>query len=313
MDTNTLTEELRALMPDSYTWKFGLYSTSKSSDGLEMEWSLCNMKNTIEHIDAIREQLLKKSVAEKPVIAYSPFQSGKENIYALDRNDELIKGQLADVLLSIKNGHSYQPIDFSVGVVRKPVGYAFYGELANQDGNGSSGNVLFMRRGNPFLSGALLCVGQDDGIEESSAPLLKFPASVDFLLIGGICYIFSSAIERDFSFENRHLAIARKKLESIVTEELVGNYDSFEKEVMKSKNAKKFLNFDDDILKHISRLSIVDRIEFLAPYGVEIDRNGKMDTIDPMQCEYIIDLLCRRSCIDPLGRLSVGNNITRRE
>jgi len=57
----------------------------------------------------------------------------------------------------------------------------------------------------------------------------------------------------------------------------------------------------------------VGREEFLATYGVTIDYDGRMDTSDTEQCELMIDLLCCRSCLDPLGRLAVGSNITVRE
>ncbi len=75
----------------------------------------------------------------------------------------------------------------------------------------------------------------------------------------------------------------------------------------------KFIGFDKKVLEYIVRLPIVEREEFLSTYGVTIDRNGNMDASDPDQCELVIDLLCCRSCLDPLGRLSTASNITPRE
>ena len=82
---------------------------------------------------------------------------------------------------------------------------------------------------------------------------------------------------------------------------------------MTAKNAKKFIDFDREILEYIVRLPVVEREEFLSHYGITVDREGRMETYDPEQCELIIDLLCCRSCLDPLGRLSVGSKITPRE
>ena len=82
---------------------------------------------------------------------------------------------------------------------------------------------------------------------------------------------------------------------------------------MTAKNARKFLDFNDEILEHITGLPIVERADFLDKYGVSLDREGRMDTFDSGDCELVIDLLCGRSCLDPLGRLSVGSNITPRE
>ena len=125
-------------------------------------------------------------------------------------------------------------------------------------------------------------------------------------MIGDVCYFLSSAIEKDF-------AIAEKRMALVAETDIISDYEQLEKAVMTAKNARKFLNFDKGILEHIARLPIVEREEFLRAYGVTIDHTGRMDTSDSEQCELIVDLLCCRSCLDPLGRLSVGSNITPRE
>jgi hypothetical protein len=143
--------------------------------------------------------------------------------------------------------------------------------------------------------------------------VLKFATAVDFLLIGDVGYFFSSAVQKDFSLEDRHLAIAGRHLDSIAGAAIISDYEQLERVVMTAKNARKFLDFDKQILEHIVRLSIVEREEFLSVYGLTIDRNGRVDTSDPEQGEMLVDLLCCRSCIDPLGRLAVGSNITPRQ
>ena len=252
MDTTILTEALRGLDTDMYTWKFALYAALKNRDGVELDWHLCNMQGIPEQVQVIKEQLLKKPVADKPVARYSPFLSDKENIAALENNDEMIHGQVTDICMSIRNGQAYPPKDFISGKLPKMAGYAFFG-VHNEAGESDS-PVLFMRRGNPFLSGAALFTGTDEGIVENAAPIIKFNPSVDFLLVNNVCYIFSSSIENDLAFENRHFAIAEKCLEKIAEKEVVGDYESFENTVMKLKNAKKFLAFNEEILMHIAGL-----------------------------------------------------------
>jgi hypothetical protein len=136
---------------------------------------------------------------------------------------------------------------------------------------------------------------------------------VDCLLIGGVCYFFSAAVQKDFSLEDRRLAIAAQRLALIADAAIVSDYDRLERVVLSAKNARKFLDFDKQILEHIVRLPIVEREEFLSVYGLTIDRRGLVDTYDPEQSELFVDLLCCRSCLDPLGRLSVGSNITPRQ
>lgn len=314
MDTNTLTEALRGLDVTTFSWKFALYNTQKSRDGLELEWNLCNMRGIETQVNRLREYLLKKPVADKPVAPYSPFLPEKENIGALGQGDEIIREQVSDILLNIKNGIAYSPEQFITGELPKTAGFAFYGEQADADGK-LPAQVLLMRRGNPFQTGSVseLFIGAGDEIVTCEKPILKFTLAVDFLLIDGICYIFSSSVEKDLSLLNRHFAIAGKRMDLIAETEIVSNYDQLEACVMKGKNARKFLDFDKSILEHISRLPIPEREEFLITYGVTLAPNGLMDTSDAEQCELIIDLLCCRSCLDPLGRLSVGNNITPRE
>lgn len=314
MNTGTLTDALRELNPEALNWKLALYNTYKGRDGMELEWQLCTMKGIAVQVDSIRENLLKKPVAEKPAAEYTPFLSDKENIGAMRRDSETIREQLSDILTSIQHGQPQAPEDFTTGVIKKPAGYAFYGESRDADGK-LTHQVLLMRRGNPFLTGqaARLFIGDGSEVTACSKPILKFTAGADFLLIGDVCYILSSAVEKDLSLESRHFAIAQKRMALIADAGIVSDYDRLEACVMKAKNARKFLDFDKSILEHITRLPILDREEFLSTYGVTIDHNGNMDTYEAEQCELIIDLLCSRSCLDPLGRLSVVSNITTRE
>lgn len=314
MDTQTLIEALRNLLPDEMEWKFALYSTYKSRDRLELDWSLCKMKDIASWVDMLKITLLEKTTAEKSVTEYSPFVSDKEHIGALEKTNDLIRDQVVDILLNIQNGLAYAPEDFLSGAMSKPAGFAFYGERKNKEGNVTD-QVLFMRRGNPFMSSAKvrLCTSEGDEVITSEKPLLKFTPAMDFLLIGGVCYFLSATIEKDFEMENRHFAIAGKCMGLIADATIVSNYEKLEEVVMKAKNAKKFIDFDNKVLEHIARLSIIEREDFLSTYGITIDNNGYMDTSDPEQCELIIDLLCARSIIDPLGRLSVVSGIMPRE
>jgi len=314
LNTTTLTEALRELKPDALTWKFGLYSTNKGRDGLELEWNLCDMRGISGQVDILREYLLKKPVAEKSVAQYSPFLSDKENIGAIECKDEIIRDQLSDIIISIQRGQTHAAADFVSGVLSKPVGFAFYGERRDDAGNILE-QALFMRRGNPFLTGQTSRLFTAEGAEVifCDKPILKFTSAVDFLMIGDVCYILSSGIEKDLALENRHFAIAQKRMGLIADANIISDYDKLEACVMKAKNARKFLDFDKGVLEYIGRLPIVEREEFLSTYGVTIDFNGRMDTSDAEQCELIVDLLCCRSCLDPLGRLSVGSNITPRE
>jgi hypothetical protein len=102
-------------------------------------------------------------------------------------------------------------------------------------------------------------------------------------------------------------------MKRIAGADIISDYDSLEKAVMSGKNVRKFSGFDRQILEHIARLPIVEREDFLSTYGVTIDHDGRVDTSDAEQCELVIDLLCCRSVLDPLGRLSIGSNITPRE
>jgi hypothetical protein len=314
LDTQTLVEALRALRPAELNWKFALYSSHKSRDGLELDWSLCKMKGAAAWAETLAAAILEKPAAERTVAAYSPFLAEKETIGALLKTDDLIKEQIGDILLNIQNTLTYSPEDFVSGVLPKAAGYAFYGESRDEEGKITE-QVLFMRRANPFLSGqkARLCTSAGDEVVVSEKPILKFTPATDFLLIGGVCYFFSAAIAKDFALEDRHFAIAQKRLSIIAGAGIISDYDRLEEAAMKPKNARKFIDFDKQILEHIARLPIAERGEFLSAYGVEIDHNGHMDTSDPEQCGLVIDLLCCRSCLDPLGRLSVSSGITPRE
>ena len=312
MDTATLTDALRGLDAEALSWKFALYVSRKGRDGVELEWYLCNMQDIPGLVNLIREYLLKKPAADKPVARYSPFLSDKEHIAALENSSEMIHAPLTDMRMSIRNGRVYPPQDFISGKLPKTAGYAFYGEYARAE-NEPPDPVLFMRRGSPFLTGALLFRGTPAGVALNDAPVVKLSASVDFLSIKGVSYIFSASVENDLAFENRHIAIAEKYLGKIAAAEIISGYDRFEQTVMKIKNARKFLAFNEEILDYITGLPITDRAAYLEKFGVELDPAGRMDAYEASQSELIIDLLCGRSCLDPLNRLSVGSHITPRE
>ena len=315
MDTTTLTNELRSLDANMFSWKFVLYNTHKSKDGLELRWNSCGMKGIENQVHKLRDFLLRKPVADKMVAPYTPFISDKENIGALGKDDELIHEQLYDVIQNIQRAELHPPEDFVSGVLPKNVGFALVGESKDVEQGIPPERIILMRRGNPFLSAstAPLFTTEGEDVIVYNKPILKMPIAVDFLMLGGVCYFLSSAIEKDFSLENRHFVIAGKQMKKLAAHEIISDYDQLEQTVMTTKNAKKFLDFDKNILEHIIRLPIPEREEFLSTYGVIIDHNGHMDTSNSEQCELIIDLLCCRSCLDPLGRLSVGSNIMIRE
>ena len=305
MDTQKLTEDLRNFSPSKLEWKFALYTAGKTRDGIELEWNVCNMANIAPWIESIRATLLKKPVAEKPVAPYSPFLSDKECIAAIAATDELISEQIVSICSNIKSALICAPEFFVSGSIPKPTGYAFFAESGGE-------SAIFLRRSNPFLSGEIR-ITTDNILASTDKPILKLTPAVDFVLLGGACYFFSSNIEKDFMLENRHFAVASRHIKTIAELGIISNIEALEKVVYKPKNARKFIDFDKKVLEHIVKLSIADREDFLSTYGVTIDLNGAMDTMDAEQCELIIDLLCCRSCLDPLGRLAVGSNITIRQ
>ncbi|MCL2508013.1 MAG: hypothetical protein FWF05_02420 [Oscillospiraceae bacterium] len=314
MNTQILTEALRDLIPEELDWRFALYSTHKSRDGIELDWYLCKMKDVADWADTVRTAFLEKTLVDKAVAAYSPFLSDKEHIAAIEKESDLIKEQIGAVLENIRGGLPYAPEDFISGAIPKPTGFAFYGERKDEEGKIAE-QALFMRRGSPFLMGqrVRLCTTKADEVVRSQTPVLKFTAAADFLFIGDVCYFNSASIEKDFELENRHLAIAMKRMALIADADIVGDYESLEEAAMSAKNARKFIDFDQKILEHIGRMNVGAREEWLSTYGVTVDKNGRMDTTGADQCELVIDLLCCRSCLDPLGRLSTGSNITPRE
>jgi len=314
MNTQILTEALRALCPEEMTWRLAMYAVHKSRDGIELDWYVCKMDDTADWVDTIRVALLEKTLVDKTVAAYSPFLSDKEHIAAIECGSDLIKEQLGAALDGIAGALPYAPEDFVSGAIPKPTGFAFYGERAGGDGKPAE-QALFMRRGSPFISAqkTRLCIGSGDGIATCKKPVLKFTAAADFIFLGGVCYFNSASIEKDFELENRQLAIAMKRMALIADAGVVSDFEKLEEAAAAAKNARKFVDFDSKILDHIVRMGVAAREEWLATYGVSVDASGRVDTAGAEQCELFIDLLCCRSCLDPLGRLSTGSNITPRE
>ena len=310
MDTSTLTDALRSLQPESFRWKFGLYSVSKDSDGISLVWNLCSIRGIAEQITRQKEYLLKKPVPEKPVCPFDPAISEKENVGSLSFDDPRIKDPIVDMVLSFQKKAPVAIDDFVSGVLRRPVGYAFYGE--KPAGNGAAAEqVVLLRRTNPFLPKAAdsLYIDNNSAVVKLERPVLSFSDKVDFLLIGGYGYLFTPAIRRDWSLEERHFVLMEKRMKTMLDTDIFSHYENLEQEVSKGKNARKFIDFDNKILKHILDLPASERGEFLTTYGVETDGVGRIDCASEESCELLIDLLCCRSCLDPLGRLSVGKDI----
>lgn len=312
MDTQTLTQAIRNINPSEFSWKFALYNAQKGRDGTDLEFRICKMDGISEWIEELNSNLLDKILPERTVAPYSPL-APKELICALDRSDDMIKEKITAIISDIENAFEHAPEDFISGAAPKPVGYAFYGARKDESGIVTD-RALYMRRTNPFLAGqkAKLCMSGAEGIVESESPLLKFTLGVDFFMYGDGCYFFADNIEKDFEFESRHVAICAKRLEEIAQNDIVSDYEQLEKVALSNKHAKKFVDFDVEILDYIKRISIMDRMDFLTTYGITVDNSGRMESSDPEQCELIIDLLCCRSCLDAFGRLSVGNKITPR-
>jgi len=326
MDTQSIAAALQGLNPKEYDWKFCLYSSHKSRDGVALSWNACAMDGIPRWAEQMVRLLLEKTLAERPVTDYSPLLP-REEIGALSQGDPQIRDQIGDLLLGVTGAETKAPEDFCSGAVNKPVGYVFYGLKPAQEAGQEAGDreqeagdilpkeVLFLRRTNPFISGAkaLLCAGRGEEIAEAPSPLLKFTPQVDFLLIDGMCCFITESAAKDLEMESRANAVCGRRLSQIAEAEVVGSYEQLELAALGGKHTRKFLDFDKEILDHIASLSIEARIDFLAAYGITLDADGKMDSADPAQCEMIIDLLCGRTCTDVLGRLAVGVNIKPRE
>lgn len=311
MDTQSLITALREFEPQTYQWQLALYNAKKGRDGVELTVSRCGMQGIASWIETLVAVLLEKTLTDRAVTDYSPFLP-KEDIGMLDVSDPRIKGSLFDITSSIEGAFDYSPEDFLSGLLPKITGYAFYGTRTASDGKLEK--ALFMRRTNPFLTGqkTLLCTSKGKDITESEHPLLKFMPAVDFLMLNGSAFFLSQGIEKDFDLENRSYAVCAKHLEGIASLGAVSDYEKLEGAAMTGKHAKKFQDFDRELLAYIMQLSVLERIDYLGTYGITVDPEGKMDTRDPEECEMIIDLLCRRSCLDAMGRLSVGSKITPR-
>lgn len=311
MEHQILTEQLRELMAEEYTWNFSLYKSKKNKDGYCLEFFGCQMNHIASFVDDLRETLLTKTIVERSVMPYTPFLPVKEVIGAVETSDPMIKEALSDVMLAILDAYDHVPDEFSSGELPSMTGYAFYGRRENEQDQ-TVDQVLLIRRTNPVLtspSKIRLCVGGEKELSESAAAIFKFPKTVDLLVIGGVCYFLTEACQKDLGMESRYLAICAKNMAAIAESEIVTDYDQFESVAMSNKHARKFVDFDQDILDHIVGLPELERAEFLDRHGITLDEQGRMETYDPEQCELIVDLLCCRSCHDALGRLAVGSNI----
>lgn len=309
MDTQKLINNLREIKFSDYEWSCFFYNAKRSRDGIEFITGKCEMQDVSGLTQDTVIALLEKILPERTVTEYSPFLQ-KEAIAAFEQTDEMIHEQINDILIEINNALTYPAEDFLSGSAFNPTGYIFDGLKKDEDGKVID-QVLFMKRTNPFIKGnkARLCISSGGEITECEQPLLKFTQSVDLILIGGVCYILSPSIEKDLGLENRHAAICAKRMSLIVECNIINNYEVLEKEAYISKNVRKFLDFDREILDYIMKLSILERADFLGEYGITVDNQGLIDTNDSEQCELLIDLLCCRSCHDALGRLSVVSNI----
>jgi hypothetical protein len=308
METHDFTQSLGELVTGKYEWTFGLYSAKKSRDGITLDIGKTPMKDIATLADAIRCALLEKTLQERTVTDYSPLLQN-EYIGALSGDSELLGEPLCNMLDALKTADTRYAEDYYGGLYSAPCGYAFLGK-----GPGGE-TVLFLRRSSPFIKGgkSRICVVNGETVVTSDSPVLKFSPQVDFVFIGGIGYFVTSAAEKDFGFESRHIKIAEKRLKVLGEKGILSNFENFENVAYKNKHARKFMNFSTEVAEHIERMSAESRADFLSSFGIDTDGAGLLQTDDEESCELIIDLLCGRSCLDALGRLSVANNIQPRE
>ena len=309
MDTQTLTQKMQGLITADYEWTLNFFNSKKSRDGVEFEFGKCNMKGIGVLAEKIRITLLERTLADRTVAEYTPFLT-KESIGVLPANHELICESVSDMRLGMKNAETPHPEDYISGVYAWPSGYVIQG--IKKDGEDK---ILYVRRTNPFINPDKNRIYTTDGMDivPDGKPVLKFLPTVDLLIVDDNCYMISNNMDKDLNLESRHYAICAKRMALIAKKGIINDYDRLESVAMNTKNVRKFLDFDKEILEYIERLSITDREEFLLTYGITLDKEGRMDTYDSEQCDLIVDLLCCRSCLDPLGRLAVANGISPRE
>lgn len=307
METQQLSQQIRDWKPAEMEWKFAFYTLRKGRDGLAMEIHACRLQGCADFADTIKTNLLEKVLAERNPADWSPYL-GKESIGRLGKEHDLLRDALGEMLINAHGAAEYPADTFQSGALPTPKGYLLYGYQTDEEGMPQA-QTLLVKRGNPFLGGAKtrLCAAKGDEIVVSEEALLKFTAAVDFLLLNGMGYFINPAIETDFGLESRHITICQQRLALLAQAELLNDWEQFEGCAIKS--ARKFLEFDNAVLEHIQKLSLTEREDFLLTYGVRMDSEGHIDTSDAEQCDYVIDLFCGRSCLDPLGRLATGSNI----
>ncbi|MDR1410003.1 MAG: hypothetical protein LBJ12_07055 [Oscillospiraceae bacterium] len=308
MTNQTLTEAIRTLAPRSLEWDFLLYNSSKTKDGVSFMFGKCDMKSIGTWLETMLDSVLESNLRKQTVTEYSPFLP-KEEIGALAADSPLMSEPLLEALGAVKSALPYNPEDFLTGLFPKVNGLAFHS--IDKDGK----EVLVMKRSNPFMSGkkVLFCDCDDETgtVKETLSPLLRFTAGVDFLLIGGVCYFFSAAAQKNFALEDRAAALCSKATGLVGECDLVSDFARFEE--LAKKQTRKFENFSEDLVASIGRMGVQAREEFVSTYGVTIGSDGKLETNTPEQCGLLIDFLCCRSCLDIYGRLAVGSKITPRE
>jgi hypothetical protein len=256
----------------------------------------------------VKWQTREKTLLEKSVAEYEPSLPGDEIIGALPQDNEMIRDRIGDILRDIRQAPQHTPEDFADGILPKTAGYAFLGSA-------ETATALFLVRKNPFLSpgNGVLAAAKKGVVQEAEDPLLRFVFRTDLLLLDGMCYFFGDVAAKDLDLPSRAQALCMRRIDRLKELDLLSDPDTFIMVAMSPKQTRKFVNFDSEVLEHIAALGITARQDFCAAYDIPLDADGKLETADPEAAAAVVDLLCARTCLDVLGRVSLATAIRIKE
>ncbi|NIZ41566.1 DUF4868 domain-containing protein (plasmid) [Entomospira entomophila] len=223
-----------------------------------------------------------KKIGENYEITPYGDAKGKNSIFKIDANSSKIKGNWQELTRNLNNvkdfNNNYQNIK----------AYLLEGTIEDKPEK-----IYWLAKKNPLkVVKRAFSFFQENTYDNIGNSLLYFEGNIDCLIYQDILYTVNYQFEDIFNMEKKHISSCKKKLNIIKDTGMIDDFGILEKESLKLKNARKYMTFDEKILKKLNEDDFRQRL-ITDGFGLTME-GDKIKFKSKNDVDKFINLVCDR-------------------
>lgn len=144
---------------------------------------------------------------------------------------------------------------------------------------------------------------KDNGtFKELNEKILSLRTIIDVVILGDDIYMLTLDGERLFNLERSYKKICNKKIQEVISSQIVSNNEIFNSVASAGHNPRRFVAFSDSRLEQLKNEKY--RREMAEIFSIPLTDN-KFDTTKEDVANKVVKLLCNKGMVDPFKDVAV--------